>query len=120
MTEIVVKRRRLHPGQLRVKTSVARFRSCMFGRRWGKNVLGIDEAMTAALAGQRVGWFEPTYKYLLEAWRELEHRLRPVARHVSEQEKRIELITGGLVEAWTCDTPDPARSRAYHLAIINE
>jgi hypothetical protein len=92
----------------------------MFGRRWGKNVLGIDEAMTAAIQGQRVGWFEPTYKYLLEAWRELEHRLRPGARSVSEQEKRIELLNGGLVEAWTCDNPDPARSRAYHLAIINE
>src|SRR5437660_1925623 len=92
----------------------------MFGRRWGKNVLGIDEAMTAALRGERVGWFEPNYKYLLEAWRELAQRLRPVARHISEQEKRIELITGGLIEAWTCDTPDPARSRAYHLVIINE
>jgi hypothetical protein len=92
----------------------------MFGRRWGKNVLGIDEAMTAALQGQRVGWFEPTYKYLLEAWRELEFRLRPAARTISHQEKRIELITGGLVEAWTCDNPDAGRSREYDLAIINE
>ena len=92
----------------------------MFGRRWGKNVLAIDEALTAGLAGKSVGWFEPTYKYLLEAWRELESRLRPAAKRISEQEKRIELLTGGVIEAWTCDTPDPARSRAYDLVIINE
>src|ERR1700688_4833944 len=120
MTEIVVRRRRLHPRQERVKASVPRFRSCMFGRRWGKNVLGIDEAMTCALNGGRVGWFEPTYKYLLEAWRELSTRLRPAARNVSEQEKRIELLNGGLIEAWTCETPDPGRSRDYDLVVINE
>lgn len=120
MPEITIKRRRLHAGQERVKASGKRFRSCMFGRRWGKNVVGIDEAMTTALAGKRVGWFEPTYKYLLEAWRELCTRLRPVAKSVSDQEKRIELVTGGLIEAWTCDTPDPGRSRDYDLVIINE
>jgi hypothetical protein len=120
VTTLEVKRRRLHPGQARVKASPARFRSCMFGRRWGKNVLGVDEAMTSALAGKTVGWFEPTYKYLLESWNELVSRLRVVATHVSDQHKRLELITGGVIEAWTCDTPDPARGRAYDLVIINE
>ena len=119
-TEIIIKRRRLHVGQLKVKNSPARFRTCMFGRRWGKNVLAIDEAITAALGKQVVGWFEPTYKYLLIAWHELTERLRPAARRISDQEKRIELLNGGVIEAWTCDTPDPARSRAYDLVIINE
>lgn len=120
MPVVTIKRRRLHEGQERVKASTTRFRSCMFGRRWGKNVVGIDEAMTTAINGGRVGWFEPTYKYLLEAWRELCSRLRPIAKSVSDQEKRIELISGGLIEAWTCDTPDPGRSRDYDLVIINE
>lgn len=120
MSERVVKWRRLHAGQKRVKASTKRFRSCMFGRRWGKNVLGIDEAMEAALAGKRVGWFEPSYKYLLEAWREMCSRLRAVAKSVSDQEKRLELMTGGLIEAWSCDTPDPGRSRDYDLVVINE
>lgn len=122
MTDVTVKRRRLHPGQQRVKASPARFRICMFGRRWGKNALGVDEAMTAALAGQMVGWFEPTYKYFLESWRDLVSRLTPAAAPggINEQQKYIKLITGGSIEAWTCDTPDPGRSRRYHLAIINE
>jgi hypothetical protein len=117
---VQVRRRRLHPGQLRLKASTARFRVAMFGRRWGKNVAGIDEAMEDALAGKRVGWFEPTYKYFIEAWREMCHRLAPVTKHKDDQDKRLELITGGVIEGWTCDTPDPARSRAYHTVIINE
>lgn len=92
----------------------------MFGRRWGKNALGVDEAMDAALKGQSVGWFEPTYKYFLESWRDLVARLTPAAKKVDEQQKYIELLTGGSIEAWTCDTPDPGRSRRYHLVIINE
>lgn len=112
--------RRLHPGQLRLREDGARFKAAMFGRRWGKNVYGIDTAQRKALEGKAVGWFEPTYKYLLEAWAELVRRLMPLAARVSDQEKRIELINGGLVEAWTCDTPDPGRSRAYDHAIINE
>ena len=120
MPEVLIRRRRLHPGQERVKSDPHRFRSCMFGRRWGKNVLAIDEAMTAAMNGDHVGWFEPTYKRLLEAWDELTSRLRPAAKKISAQEKRIELLTGGVLEAWTCDDPDAGRSRWYNLAIINE
>ena len=117
---VVMRFRRLHPGQLRLRDDRSRFKVAMFGRRWGKNVYGIDTAQRLALAGKAVGWFEPTYKYLLEAWAELKHRLSPLAVRVSDQEKRIELVNGGLVEAWTCDTPDPGRSRAYDHAIINE
>jgi len=118
--EIVVKRRRMHPGQIRLTSSKARYRVAMFGRRWGKNVVAEDEAMTRALNGQAVGWGEPSYKYLLEPWRDLCSRLRPAAKHISEQEKRIELVTGGLIEMWTLDNPDAGRSRAYDHFIVNE
>lgn len=120
MSEVIVRRRRLHPGQLVVSQDPHRYRIAMIGRRWGKNVLGIDEAQVAALKGQAVGWMEPGYKYLLEAWLDLTFRLRPAARRISEQDKRIELVTGGVIEMWTLDNPDAGRSRAYDLVIINE
>lgn len=120
MREVLVKRRRLHPGQERLKASKARFKVAMFGRRWGKNVAAVDEAMELALAGKSVGWFEPTYKYFLVSWLDLCTRLAPVIKHKDDNDKRLELITGGLIEGWTCDTPDPGRSRKYHKAIINE
>ena len=39
---------------------------------------------------------------------------------MSEQDKRMELVTGGVIEVWTLDTPDPARGRKYKLVIIDE
>nr|QRW43052.1 MAG: terminase large subunit [Caudoviricetes sp.] len=60
------------------------------------------------------------YKLALEAWRELAQRLQPVVSRQNEQDKRMELVTGGVVEVWTLDSPDPARGRKYALAIIDE
>jgi phage FluMu gp28-like protein len=73
-----------------------------------------------ALAGQPVGWFAPSYKLALEAWRELVDRLAPVTSRMNEQDKRLELVTGGIIEVWTLDTPDPARGRKYALVVIDE
>jgi len=92
----------------------------MCGRRFGKTALGIHEIERAAIAGYPVAWFAPGYKYALEVWRELIQTLGPIAKRVSEQEKRIELMTGGVIEIWTLDTQDPARGRKYKLAVIDE
>ncbi|MHB1097881.1 MAG: terminase large subunit domain-containing protein [Gemmatimonadaceae bacterium] len=113
---------RPHAGQLRLEGALegARFGVVMCGRRFGKTKYGVYKACRRVLSGQRVGWFAPTYKYAQEAWRELSSRLRPVAKTVSEQEKRIELLTGGVIEVWTMDTKDPARGREYDLVVIDE
>lgn len=92
----------------------------MCGRRYGKSALGIRLACDAALKGQPVGWFAPSYKLALEAWRELSQRLQPIVARQNEQDKRMELVTGGVIEIWTLDSPDPARGRKYALAIIDE
>ena len=117
---VEIKLHRLHPGQIKIAESDARFRVVMCGRRFGKTAFGITTACRAAIDGQPVGWFAPGYKYALEAWREIVQRLGPVAERVSEQEKRIELITGGVIEVWTLDTQDPARGRKYALVVIDE
>ena len=119
-TAVEVRVHRLHPGQRTIADHPARFRVVMCGRRFGKSALGIRLACDAALAGQPVGWFAPSYKLALEAWREVCDRLKDVTQRVSEQDKRLELITGGVVEVWTLDTPDPARGRKYGLVVIDE
>lgn len=111
---------KLHDGQRVIADDDTRFRVVMCGRRFGKTALGITLACKAAIDGQPVGWFAPGYKYALEAWRELVQRLGPVTQRVSEQEKRLELITGGVIEVWTLDTQDPARGRKYALVVIDE
>jgi hypothetical protein len=69
---------------------------------------------------KKVGWFSPTYKIFIDAWDELLQIVRPAAKRISQQEKRIELYGGGLIEGWSLDTDDPGRSRDYDLAIVDE
>ena len=111
---------KLHPGQLRVRALLARFVVVMCGRRWGKTIYGLRVAADDAIAGKNVGWFVPGYKYATEVWRELIRRLGPIIATKNEQERRIELVTGGVIEIWTLDTDDPARGRDYDTVIIDE
>lgn len=118
--QVEIRLHKRHPGQQRIAEHPARFRVVMCGRRWGKSACGIREVCDVALAGKPVGWFAPSYKIALEAWRELVDRLAAVTSRMSEQDKRIELVTGGVIEVWTLDGPDPARGRKYALVVIDE
>lgn len=124
MSEVQVRLPRLHAGQQRrrqrIQAERARFVVTMCGRRWGKTIDGEEWIEDGALAGERCGWFAPTYKYLIEVWDSFTHRLRPVIRKSDKTERRIELLTGGIIECWTLDTPDPGRSRKYHRVVIDE
>lgn len=82
--------------------------------------MGVIIACESALAGQPVGWFAPTYKYLSEPWREMCRILRPVIVTANSQEKRIELSTGGVIDFWSLDDPDAGRGRKYGVAVIDE
>lgn len=117
---VEIRLHKLHPGQKRIADSPARFRTVMCGRRFGKSALGIRWLCDGAIAGEPVAWFAPSYKLALEAWRELLDRLQPITARVSEQDKRLELVTGGVIEVWTLDSPDPARGRKYARAVIDE
>jgi hypothetical protein len=110
----------LHPGQRRIVDQARRYNVCCFGRRWGKNVLGMDRLIHTALSGKPAAWFAPQYKLLAPVWRELQLRLKPVIRASSEQEKRLELQGGGSVEMWSLDSADAGRGRAYALVAIDE
>jgi hypothetical protein len=91
------------------------------GRRFGKDILGIDLSIEMALTGFPVGWFQPTYKSLLEVWRACKRILAPITASASEQDKRLELITGGVIEFWSLDNdPEAARGRKYKRIVINE
>lgn len=122
--EVEVRLPNLHVGQLRRRREIghhkARFVVTMCGRRWGKSVDGAEWVADGAIDGLSCGWFAPTYKYLIEVWDDLVHRLGPMAIRTDKTEKRIELHGGGLIECWTLDTPDPGRSRKYHRVVIDE
>lgn len=92
----------------------------MCGRRSGKTTFGECEAIETAIDAFPVGWFAPNYKYLMDAWREIKRMLEPAISRVDAQEKRIEVMGGGVIDFWSMDTTDPARGRKYKKVILDE
>jgi hypothetical protein len=108
-----------HPGQTTVIDGSRRFNVAACGRRFGKTTLGVNLAVETALDGKPAAWFAPQYKLLLEAWREVKAACSEVTAKTNEQEKRIELITGGSVEFWSL-SPTAGRGRKYARVIVDE
>jgi hypothetical protein len=111
---------KLHTAQYAIKHSAARYHVICAGRRMGKSTLGLDAVINVALSGKPAAWFSPTYKMLADVWRDAKRLLQPVTLRVNEQEKRIELLTRGVIDFWSLDNPDAARGRKYALAVIDE
>lgn len=114
-----------HQGQAKVKREARRYNCVVSGRRWGKSLMGIELVAETVLGktpipGYPAAWFSPTYKMLSDIWREMKLMLHPVTQKVSEQEHRIELITGGVLDMWSLDDPNSARGRHYKRVVIDE
>src|SRR5215510_3681013 len=119
-TERTISLPRLHPAQAQIKSERRRFNVVALGRRAGKSKLAQELLSDCALEQKPGGYFAPTYKLLEEFWRELKAVLSEVVRDKSEQEHRLEIYGGGVIECWSTDTGDPARGRRYALAVVDE
>lgn len=109
-----------HPEQARINASLARFNVLACGRRFGKDVYCMNKVLEPALAGYPVAWSAPTYKMLTENWRTMNLLAGPVISRRDQQEKRLEFITGGVMDFWSLDNPDVIRGRRYRRIVINE
>lgn len=114
-----------HAGQSRLLRESRRYNVAVCGRRWGKTYLAHDILVDGprhkgAIHGFPVAFYAPTYQTMLESWRTMKKVLAPVTSKISEQDKRIDLITGGVVEFWSLDNPDAGRGRKYATAIVDE
>jgi len=109
-----------HAGQQTIVAEARRYNILACGRRFGKTTLGIDRCVTPDVLPYPVGWFSPTYKMLLEVWREAVRLLKPITARVSASDHRIENIAGGVLEFWSLENPDSARGRKYKRIIIDE
>jgi hypothetical protein len=118
--ERVIALPRRHAAQQRVVSEAARFNTICCGRRWGKSTLGVDLLVPPALEGYPVAWFAPTYKMLTETWRDVRRVFLPATERVNAQEHRLELVTGGVVDMWSLDTPNTARGRRYRRIVADE
>ena len=110
----------LHPSQLSVDAQLARFSVLEIGRRWGKTTYGRIKAMRRAIKRGKVGWFAPTYKYLADPMRDIERALAPVTARMDRVEKRLELVTRGVIDFWSLEDVDAGRGRDYDLIVVDE
>lgn len=120
MKTITIKQRKPHPAQLEINRNLTRFNVVDCGRRFGKSSNGEQHVIDTLLAGYPVGLFAPRYKDVSDWWRALRTRVRPAIQDDSVQEKRIALITGGVLEMWSLEDKDAGRSRHYKLVVIDE
>lgn len=110
----------LHSAQQQIVNESARFNVLACGRRFGKTTLGLELDIQPALDGYPVAWFSPTYKMMGEVWRDTRKVLAPITKTVNAQEHRLELITGGVMDMWSLDSPDSTRGRKYKRVVVDE
>lgn len=112
--------------QERVLHEAGRFNTLCCGRRWGKTTLSEDllispdDPANGCLNGFPVAYFAPTYKMLMEVWREVNQTLYGVVNAKSETEKRIELFGGGVIDFWSLEDPNSIRGRKYKRGVTDE
>lgn len=116
----------LHPGQRQVLDKAKRYNVVCCGRRWGKTklcdelLISPDDASNGAINGFPVAYFAPTYKMLMEVWREINDILYPLISNKSEQEKRIDLHGGGSIDFWSLEDFNTVRGRKYKRIVVDE
>jgi len=111
----------LHPDQVRAYQVIRRnrFVALRCGRRWGKTALDVTIGTDAAVKRQFIGWFAPEYKFIAEAYRDIESILDPVKKS-SSKDGVFTTITGGRIDFWSLENELAGRSRKYHGVIIDE
>jgi hypothetical protein len=110
-----------HAAQAQLLAERRRFNVVALGRRAGKTKLAQRLLVLRALQQREpVGYFAPTYKLLAEFWRDVRNLLTTVTVQKSEQDHRVEMLGGGVLEMWSLDDPNPARGRKYGLIVVDE
>lgn len=56
----------------------------------------------------------------MEVWRHMVATCYPIIASKNEQEKRIELLGGGVIDFWSLEEPDTIRGRKYKRVVLDE
>jgi len=116
----------LHPLQKTVINTAKRFNTVKCGRRWGKTtlaeelLLSPDDPSNGALNGYPVAYLAPTYKMLMDVWRIISDMTATIQHDKNEQEKRIMLYGGGIIDFWSLESYNSIRGRKYKRVILDE
>jgi len=111
----------LHPGQLEVHNSPARFKVLAAGRRWGKTRLSVNEALSVAINGGHAWWVAPTYKTSNVGWlpiMRMSNAIPDAAVRLSD--KLVVMPGGGMIEIRSADNVDNLRGEGLDLVVVDE
>jgi len=111
----------LHPGQLEVHNSPARFKVLAAGRRWGKTRLGVNECLDVAAQGGRAWWVSPSYKTSEVGWRPLRQMCRRIPGvEIRLGDRQVNFPNGGFVAVRSADNPDSLRGEGLDFVVMDE
>jgi hypothetical protein len=113
---------KLHAAQLEVYNHPARFKTLACGRRWGKTIYNAHYLCEGALQGQLTAYFSLSHKNLTEIYRMIYQWMLPEIKRSSENDGRIELKGGGVIEFWSFQNAaiTNSRGRHYHRLVLDE
>lgn len=113
----------LHPKQMEVYRSKARFRVVVAGRRWGKSALSRVLMITHARVARRKIWYvAPTYKMAKQImWIDLLEAIpKKWIAKVNETSLAITLINGTRIELKGADKADSLRGVGVDFLVLDE
>jgi hypothetical protein len=114
----------LHPGQVGVYQSRARYRTVVAGRRWGKTHLSRVILIAAALKTPGRYWYlAPTREMAKDImWQALKQAIDPswMVGFPMETELSVRLVTGSSIRLFGADEPDRLRGRAVAGVVCDE
>jgi len=114
----------LHPKQMEVYRSRARFRVVVAGRRWGKSQLSKVLMITKAAnkPKQKVWYVAPTYRMAKQIlWTDLLDAIPDKwIKKVNETNLSISLVNGSRIELRGADKADSLRGVGIHFLVLDE
>lgn len=114
---------KLHPKQIEVYNSKARFKVLIAGRRWGKSLFSAYTMIISALQTPNGVYFlvSPSYPQTKIIWRMIKRFLpKEYIKRTMEGDLYIELINGALIFAKSADNVDSLRGEGLNGVILDE
>ncbi|MCY1360170.1 Terminase RNaseH-like domain protein [compost metagenome] len=113
----------LHPKQMEVFRSKARFRVVVAGRRWGKTA--VSRTLIIAWSKkpkQKIWYVAPTYRMAKQImWSDLLDAIpKEWIRKINETTLAITLVNGTRIELKGADKPDSLRGVGIHFLVLDE
>lgn len=112
----------LHPKQLEVFESPARFKVVVTGRQFGKTNLGAVMCVADALRGAQIWWVAPTFDLTERGWKVILQLVGqiPGVRSEGRPVWRVTLPGGGSIQAKSAENPDSLRGSTLDGLVFDE